>query len=193
MEVSLELWYICFMKNERKNEGIDIMEPKQIVKKALEDYQRLTGLRSYIVYDNIEVQSASEKNYFCKCLKISTKALKMCEECSKETYSNARQINKECVYSCHAGLIKWAVPVNEGDFHCVIVSEGILAQKQVEEAEKWAKYLADEYDLNEQMLLRNFKIIQTMDEGQMNASIELLKNLLAYQFAIHREESVTAA
>ena len=80
-----------------------MMDEKQIVKHALDDYQRITGLRSYIVEDNTVIQSASEKNYFCKCLKISSKALEKCEECTKETYENARQIDKECIYSCHAG------------------------------------------------------------------------------------------
>lgn len=165
------------------------MEPKQIIKKVLQDYERITGLRSYVVYDNTVIQSASEKNYFCKCLKSSAKALKKCEECTQETYENARSIDRECVYSCHAGLIKWAVPVNHNGFHCVIVSEGVLAQKQMEEADKWAKYLSKEYQLDEAMLLRNFKIIQTMDEDRMNASIELLKDLLSYHFAMDTAEA----
>ena len=88
------------------------METKEIIKHALKDYQNITGLRSYVVYDNTVIQSASEKNYFCKCLKSSSKALKKCEECTEETYENARKIDHECVYSCHAGLIKWAVPVS---------------------------------------------------------------------------------
>lgn len=163
------------------------MDEKQIVKRALDDYQRITGLRSYIVEDNTVIQSASEKNYFCKCLKISGKALEKCEECTKETYDNARQINTECVYSCHAGLIKWAVPVNHKDYHCVIVSEGILAQKQKEEAARWASYLSDEYKLDEKMLLHNFKVIKTMNEAEMNASIQLLKDLLNYHFTFAEE------
>ncbi|MFR5079728.1 MAG: hypothetical protein ACLTDX_17640 [[Clostridium] innocuum] len=52
------------------------METKEIIKHALKDYQNITGLRSYVVYDNTVIQSASEKNYFCKCLKSSSKALK---------------------------------------------------------------------------------------------------------------------
>ncbi|MEG0330647.1 MAG: PocR ligand-binding domain-containing protein, partial [Longicatena sp.] len=88
------------------------MENKAIVKMALDDYYRISGLRSYMVLDNEKIESASEKNYFCKCLKISSKALKKCEECMEETYSNASSIEKECIYSCHAGLIKWALPFN---------------------------------------------------------------------------------
>ena len=164
-----------------------MMDEKQIVKHALDDYQRITGLRSYIVEDNTVIQSASEKNYFCKCLKISSKALEKCEECTKETYENARQIDKECIYSCHAGLIKWAVPVNYKEYHCVIVSEGILAQKQKEEADRWANYLSSEYKLDEDMLLHNFKVIKTMDESEMNASIQLLKDLLNYHLTFAKE------
>lgn len=161
---------------------VDYMEQKIIVKNALYDYQRITGLRAYVVYDNTVIESASERNYFCKCLKLSSKALKKCEECTKETYTSAREIDKVCIYSCHAGLIKWAVPVNWDDFHCVIVSEGILSGKQVEDAASWAKYLSKEYQLEEEMLLNNFKVIKTMNENQMNISIDLLKNLLEYHY-----------
>lgn len=164
------------------------MEKKDIVKKALRDYQNITGLRSYVVYEHTIFQSASEKNYFCKCLKSSSKALEKCEECTQETYDNARKIDHECVYSCHAGLIKWAVPVKQGDFHCVIVSEGVLAEKQKEEADKWVNYLSKEYQLNADMLLKNFKVIKTMNEDQMNASIELLKDLLSYHFAMEENK-----
>ncbi len=165
------------------------MEKKDIVKRVLKDYQSITGLRSYAVYEHTVVQSASEKNYFCKCLKSSSKALKKCEECTEETYNNARNIEHECIYSCHAGLIKWAVPVKQGDFRCVIVSEGVLAEKQKEEADKWVSYLSEEYRLNADMLLKNFKVIKTMNEEQMNASIELLKDLLSYHFAMEENSA----
>lgn len=166
------------------------MESKQVVLKALEDYKRITGLRGYALFDNTKIQSASEKSYFCKCLKISSKALQKCNECMEETYTNARTINHECIYSCHAGLIKWALPIKYADFHCVIVSEGILAKKQREEAASWTKYLAEEYDLNEQMLLRNYDCVMTMNEEQMHASIELLKSLMSYYFTIFDKEKV---
>ena len=38
------------------------METKEIIKHALKDYQNITGLRSYVVYDNTVIQSASEKS-----------------------------------------------------------------------------------------------------------------------------------
>lgn len=163
-----------------------MMDYKTIVRKAQEDYHTITGLRSYLVSNQTVIQSASERNYFCKCLKLSSKALNQCEECTKEIYENALKIDKECIYSCHAGLIKWAVPVHWEAFHCVVVSEGILAAKQVEDAETWASYLSKEYSLDQAILLKNYKIIQMMDEDQMNASIALLKNLLAYHYAMEK-------
>lgn len=161
------------------------MGMKEIVQRAMDDYYRITGLRSYVLYDNTVIQSASEKNYFCKCLKMSNKALMECERCTHENYNNAREIEKESIYSCHAGLIKWAVPVDIDDFHCVVISEGILSIQQVEEdAECWTKYLSKEYDLDQKMLLESFSAIKTMNEKQMYASIELLKNLLSYYISM---------
>lgn len=159
------------------------MDIKVTLKKVMDDYQRITGLRSYLVLDGEDIESASERNYFCKCLKVSSRALKKCDECTVETYSNAREINKECIYSCHAGLIKWAVPINYQDFHCVIVSEGILSQKQKDECDTWVSYLSKQYDLNKEKLKENFEIIATMDQAQMDASIELLNNLIVYHIA----------
>lgn len=159
------------------------MDAKEVVKRIMEDYERITGLRSYVVYDNTIIQSASERNYFCKCLKLSGKALQECERCTQENYTHARSIDKECVYSCHAGLIKWAVPIDNEDFHCVIISEGILSGKQREDAEAWADYLSKTYQVERSMLLKNYKVIKTMSEKQMNASIRLLKDLIAYYFS----------
>lgn len=156
------------------------MKLEELVKCAMEDYRRITGLRSYVIYDNTVIQSASEKNYFCKCLKQSSKAMQECERCTQENYDNARTIEKESIYSCHAGLIKWAVPVSVKDFHCVVISEGILSSKQIEDAEAWVEYLSKTYQLEHGRLLENFKVIKTMNEEQMNTSIQLLKDLISY-------------
>ena len=69
----------------------------------------------------------------------------------------------------------------------MIVSEGILAQKQKEEADRWANYLSSEYILDDGMLLHIFKVFKTMDESEMNASIQLLKDLLNYHFTFAKE------
>ena len=177
--------YYCFMVYyyHRKGENMDILDS---LKKAMEEYRTITGLRSYLVLDTTEIKSASERNYFCKCLKSSTQALKRCEECTQEYYAQARQANEECIYSCHAGLIKWAVPVNCDDFHCVIISEGILSQRQLEEADEWTAYLSKEYELPKDMIKNNFQVMAVMNESQMNASIQLLKDLVSYHLALFK-------
>lgn len=156
------------------------------LKKAMEEYRMITGLRSYLILDTTEIKSASERNYFCKCLKSSTQALKRCEECTQEYYSQARGANEECIYSCHAGLIKWAIPVSCDDFHCVIISEGILSKRQVEEADEWTAYLSKVYDLSKDMIKKNFQVMAVMNEAQMNASIKLLKDLIYYHLELFK-------
>ncbi|WP_259335154.1 hypothetical protein [Amedibacillus dolichus] len=52
------------------------MEAKQVLKSVLEEYQRITGLRSYIIYNEEDYKSASEKNYFCKCLSFLARRLR---------------------------------------------------------------------------------------------------------------------
>ncbi len=162
----------------------------EALKSAMQEYRDITGLRSYLILDSAEIQSASERNYFCKCLKSSSVALKKCEECTQEYYNEARKANEECIYSCHAGLIKWAVPVNLGDFHCVIISEGILSQRQLEDADVWAGYLSSEYDLPKEMIKRNLSKMVIMNEERMNASIKLLKDLVAYNLQLCEVEQV---
>lgn len=171
-------------KTRRKGINMDYIAE---VKKIMEEYYGITGLKSYMVRDEAEINSASEKNYFCKCLKVSSSALKACEECTKETYGNALEIDRECIYSCHAGLIKWAVPVKVDNFHCVIVSEGILNQKQLDDSELWGNYLSKQYDLDKKKLLDNFRVIKTMNEGQMKSSIRLLKDLISYHFQLQQD------
>lgn len=100
------------------------MNTKDAIIKAMEEYQRITGLRSYLIQDVDDINSAAERNYFCKCLKTSARALKHCEECTMENYRSALNEEKVCMYSCHAGLVKWSMPIRHGDFHGVVISEG---------------------------------------------------------------------
>ena len=60
----------------------------------------------------------------------------------------------------------------------------LLFQQVEEDAERWTKYLSEEYNLDQEMLLDSFRVIKTMDEKQMYASIELLKNLLSYHISM---------
>lgn len=66
------LWYI------ESREG-EIMNVLEALKAAMQEYREITGLRSYLILDTEEIQSASERNYFCKCLKSSSAALKKCD------------------------------------------------------------------------------------------------------------------
>lgn len=79
------------------------MNAKEAIITALKEYRAITGLRSYLIEDEDDINSAAEKNYFCKCLKTSAAALRHCEECTSENYRNALQSDKVCMYSCHAG------------------------------------------------------------------------------------------
>ena len=67
------------------------MNAKEAIITALKEYRAITGLRSYLIEDEDDINSAAEKNYFCKCLKTSAAALRHCEECTSENYRNALQ------------------------------------------------------------------------------------------------------
>ena len=110
------------------------MNTKDAIIKAMEEYQRITGLRSYLIQDVDDINSAAERNYFCKCLKTSARALKHCEECTMENYRSALNEEKVCMYSCHAGLVKWSMPIRHGDFHGVVISEGVITKQQVKDS-----------------------------------------------------------
>lgn len=156
------------------------MNTKQCILKAIKDYERITGLRAIVLEDDTVVQSAAEKNFFCKCLKVSDSALAACEAFTRETYEQAKTLDSECLFACHAGLIKWAVPVNWNGYHCVIISEGVLVKEQVEDAEHWVDVLSKVYSIDKPLLLNNFRAIKVMDEEQKDISISLLKNLVKY-------------
>ena len=54
------------------------MNAKEAIITALKEYRAITGLRSYLIEDEDDINSAAEKNYFCKCLKTSAAALRHC-------------------------------------------------------------------------------------------------------------------
>ena len=43
------------------------MNAKEAIITALKEYRAITGLRSYLIEDEDDINSAAEKNYFCKC------------------------------------------------------------------------------------------------------------------------------
>lgn len=156
------------------------MRSLEAIQKAMDFYYQITGLRSYFVQDIGDVDSAKEKNFFCKCIKMSNKALEHCEDCTIENYTNALGKNEIQMYSCHAGLVKWSVPVDFEDVKGVIVSEGVITSQQIEDKERWIEYIVVKYDLPKEIMMQNYEKIVEMDEEEVNDSIQLLLALLSY-------------
>ena len=86
--------------------------------------------------------------------------------------------------SCHAGLVKWSMPIRYEDFHGVIISEGVITKQQVKDSEKWVLYLSERYNVRRDVLLDNYKVIKEMTEEEVNISIKLLKDLVDYYIAM---------
>ncbi|MBP3853010.1 MAG: PocR ligand-binding domain-containing protein [Erysipelotrichaceae bacterium] len=152
----------------------------QAIKKAREEYTRICGLNTYFVRDLSEVNDAKEKNYFCKCLKMSGKACDLCEQSEKENYSMALQSEKVQSFACHAGLVKWSVPVDINGYKGVIVSEGVITQAQVDEKEHWMETLSEDYNVSKAILMDHYDSIRVMNEDEAQLSIRLLQELLRW-------------
>lgn len=162
------------------------MEFHEAVETALREYQHITGLRGYLIKNAGDLDSASERNYFCKCLKTSNKALSMCKECAAENFQEAISKPGENIYCCHAGLIKWTLPVQLDQQKCVIVMEGVLSKKQLEESGEWAKYLEKTYHVDASLMERTLKFVKVMDGPELDAGIALMKHLLTYYLTFSR-------
>ena len=82
------------------------MNAMEAIYKAMDAYYDITGLHSYFVQDESDIISASakEKNFFCKCLKTSTRALKHCDDCTVENYTQALQSMKEASISMGSNM-----------------------------------------------------------------------------------------
>ena len=74
------------------------MLPKEAIQKVMDAYYHITGLRCYFVQDETEISSAKEKNFFCKCLKTSSSALRQCDECTFENYTGALKSNEKSMH-----------------------------------------------------------------------------------------------
>ena len=160
------------------------MNVKDAIVKAMQEYRQITGLRSYLIQDVDDINSAAERNYFCKCLKTSARALKHCEECTMENYRSALSEKKVSMYSCHAGLVKWSMPIRCNAFSGVVISEGVITKQQVKDAETWVHYLSEHYNVRKDVLQDNYQVIKEMTEEEVNISIKLLKDLIDYQLAM---------
>ena len=166
------------------------MNAMEAIYKAMDAYYDITGLHSYFVQDESDIISASakEKNFFCKCLKTSTRALKHCDDCTVENYTQALPSMKVQTSSCHAGILKWSVPVDVNGLTGVIVSEGVISKQQIKESDDWIGYLAEKYNVSRTILLENYHQIKEMTEEQVNCSIQLLEDILSYYASVVSED-----
>ena len=99
-------------------------------------------------------------------------------------YTGALKSNEPQKYACHAGLIKWSVPVSLADVKGVIISEGVITKQQGLEAEDWVNHLAETYNVSRPILLHNYTKVVVMNEDQVEESIELMQDLLKYYKAV---------
>ena len=168
----------------RKGFEVLFMLPKEAIQKVMDAYYHITGLRCYFVQDETEISSAKEKNFFCKCLKTSSSALHQCDECTFENYTGALKSNEPQKYACHAGLVKWSVPVSLAGVKGVIISEGVITKQQSLEAQDWVNHLAETYNVSRPILLHNYTKVAVMNENQVEESIKLMQDLLKYYKAV---------
>ncbi|GJM56369.1 PocR ligand-binding domain-containing protein [uncultured Dubosiella sp.] len=156
------------------------MDSLTAIQRAMDFYYEITGLRSYFVQGVNDVDSAKEKNFFCKTLKMSSKALDHCEACTLENYTNALNNHEIQMYSCHAGLVKWSIPVEFPGVTGVIVSEGVISSQQVADKDNWIDYLVEKYNLPRNILMENYEHVVEMTEKEVDDSVKLLVALLDY-------------
>lgn len=156
------------------------MDSLTAIQHAMDFYYEITGLRSYFVQGVNDVDSAKEKNFFCKTLKMSSKALDHCEACTLENYTNALNNHEIQMYSCHAGLVKWSIPVEFPGVTGVIVSEGVISSQQVADKDNWIDYLVEKYNLPRNILMENYEHVVEMTEKEVDDSVKLLVALLDY-------------
>lgn len=93
------------------------MLPEEAIQKVMDAYYHITGLRCYFVQDETEISSAKEKNFFCKCLKTSSSALRQCDECTFENYTGVVVMNEDQVeesIELMQDLLKYYKAVIEG-------------------------------------------------------------------------------
>ena len=154
------------------------MNAYQALKKAMDEYTRICGLQTYFVQDIAEVNDAKEKNYFCKVFKTSSKACDLCEVSEKENYTKALTNNRVQSFACHAGLVKWSVPVDMKGLKGAIVSEGVITQAQVDQKDEWMDHLSEDYNVSRAILSDHYDKIRITTEEEAKLSIEILQNLL---------------
>lgn len=84
------------------------------------------------------------------------------------------------MYSCHAGLVKWSIPVEFPGVTGVIVSEGVISSQQVADKDNWIDYLVEKYNLPRNILMENYEHVVEMTEKEVDDSVKLLVALLDY-------------
>lgn len=148
-----------------------------IGEKFLQEFQdvfaKTVNMASFTYYnDNNKTTCPTDFSEFCSCIRKSEKGLKRCIECDLKWSKVAAESGKPVIYTCHAGLTDFAVPIVVNGNHLGTIFGGQILTYRPSDSR--IRDLANELEINADELVCLLSKLDVLTKDKVEAAANLL-------------------
>ncbi len=159
------------MFEEQKYNFTDLMDLKKL-QEIQDSFALFVKMASVSVDETGQLTKPSNFSEFCKLTRSSKKGGQLCNGCDIQAGKTAAESGKPYIYTCHAGLTDFAVPVFVENNHIGTILGGqIVVDKPLEQK---IKEKARELGIDEKIYLDAFREIKAVTLEDVQAAANLL-------------------
>lgn len=162
------------MQNEQKKLILTNLIDVNFLQKFQDIFAKTMGVASLIVDDKGPITKPSNFTDFCtNHIRASKLGAKKCNECDIEGGKLALEKGEPTIYTCHAGLTHFVVPIIVAGQHIASILGGQIALSKPDE--EHFKHIAKELDIKEEKkYLKDLAKIEVVSEKKIKSAVKLL-------------------
>lgn len=163
------------MGKEAKSADLFTLIDKKFLQELQDNFAKVTGLASVTLDQDGFITEPSNFCDFCRSMKANEKSNEACQKCDLERRNIGFQTKKPFVYTCHAGLTIFVVPivVNNETIAIMVGGQTIINKPD----ESFYKKLAKDFEMDETEYLKNVKKIKVSTNEKIEAAANLLSQI----------------
>lgn len=163
------------MKKTKSIKEIDILKliDVKLLQSIQDFFSRTLNMAMVSVYKNNWLTDSSNLTEFCLMhMKESKFGYKLCDKCHQEWEQIATKKGKPVICKCHADITTFVVPVFiKGNYIGCIIAGQVLTEEISEEI---LREKAENYDINREEYISNFKKLRIFPREKIESAAELL-------------------
>lgn len=160
------------MDSETKKPNLFSLIDKKFLQELQDNFAKVTGLASVTLDEKGFITEPSNFCEFCKTMRANEKSNEACQKCDLERRRIGFKRKKPFIYTCHAGLTIFVVPIVVNNQTIALMVGGQTIIKEPDE--NFYKGLAKDFDMDEKQYLKNVKKLKSSTDEKIEVAANLL-------------------